>query len=118
MPQKDSYQDSQLQKSNDDQKDKGHRDDARRVLGGVLENVVDLGLLAVSRGRGGRHSLVSITCDGQREDGAVICLGAAERSDNNTGVDGLGKGQKLDREVFLGLTEELRLAVSPQQGRA
>lgn len=65
--------------------------------------MVDLGELAVTRGLDGGNGDVEITVNGQLEDGAVVGLGAAERTDNNTSIDGIGEVEELERKLLLGL---------------
>jgi hypothetical protein len=65
--------------------------------------VVDLGQLAVTRGLDDGNGDVEVTVNGQLEDGAVVGLRAAERTDNNTGVDGIGEVEELERKLLLGL---------------
>ena len=65
--------------------------------------MVDLRELAVSRGLCGRNGDVRVTVDSQLEDGAIIGLGAAKRSNDNTSIDWFGEGEELDRQVLLGL---------------
>lgn len=65
--------------------------------------MVDLGQLAVTRGLDGGDRDVGVTVDGQLEDGAIVGLRAAERSDHHAGVDGIGEVEELERELLLGL---------------
>lgn len=98
-----SYQTSQNRESSSNQGDKRQGDDDRRVARVIPEDMVDLGQLAVTRGLDGGDRDVGVTVDGQLEDGAVVRLRAAERSDHHVGVDGIGEVEELERELLLGL---------------
>lgn len=77
--------------------------------------MVDLGPLAVSHGLCGRHRLVRAPVDGQFERGAVICVGIAKGTNHYMGIDRLGEGQELYREVLLGLAK-LRVSCARSRG--
>lgn len=55
-----TYQASKSGDSSDDQGNKCQRDDDWRARGRILEDMVDLGLLAVSLGFNGRHGLFGV----------------------------------------------------------
>lgn len=65
--------------------------------------MVDLRQLAVTRGLCGRNGGVRVTVDSEFENGAIIGLGAAERSNDNTGIGWFGEGEELDWQLLLGL---------------
>lgn len=65
--------------------------------------MVDLWELAVPRNLDGRNGDVGVALDGQLEDGAIIWLGAAERSDNHTRIDRVRNMEELEGEFLLGL---------------
>lgn len=65
--------------------------------------MVDLRELAVTRGLRGRDGHIGIPLDSQLEDRAIIGIRASKRSNHNTGIDGFGEGEELDRQLLLGL---------------
>lgn len=65
--------------------------------------MVDLGELAVTRGLRGRDGHIGIPLDSQLEDRAIIGIRASKRSNHNTGIDGFGEGEELDRQLLLRL---------------
>lgn len=78
-------------------------DNNGRVGRGILEDVVDLGLLAVSRELGGRYRHVGVAIDRQLESGGVICIGVSKPTNDHMGINGIGEREELNRKLLLGL---------------
>lgn len=62
---------------------------------------MNLRLLSVSRGLGGRNGDVGVAIDGQLEDGVVVGLRAAEATNNHAGIDRIREGEELEGELLL-----------------
>lgn len=71
--------------------------------------MVNLGQLAVSLDINSGDGKIGVALDRQREDRGIVCLGASQRTNDYTSINGLGEREELDREVLLGL-EQLQLA--------
>lgn len=80
----------------------------RWVLGVPLENVMDLGQLAVSRHLDRRDWFVGVAGNRQLECGLIVGFRGAKGSDEETSVDRLGEGEELNREVLLSLSSGIR----------
>lgn len=93
------------QSSRNDQRD-GHRDDLVAVLGGLPKDMMDLRPLAVSEGRrrGGRRGRVCLDFD--VEGVGDEALGGAKGSEDDGGMERLGRQEELGGDVFLGLYRE------------
>lgn len=65
--------------------------------------MVNLRLLAVSRGVDGRHRHVGVALDSQLEGRAVVRLGTAEPTDDDAGIKRIRGEKELNGELFLGL---------------
>lgn len=87
----------------------------RWVLGVLLEDMVDLGQLAVPRHLNCRDWFVGVAGNQQLERGLIVCFRGAKGSNEETGVNRLGKGKELDREVLLGLSSGMS-ATAPGGG--
>lgn len=74
------------------------------VLGGLAEDMVDLGLLAVAhRGRGNGRRLVGILVDLDIEGVGDKALGRAKGADDDSRMDRLGRYEELGGNLLLGL---------------
>lgn len=93
--------------------DHGHREEERDHLGRALrvgaEDVMDLGLLAVSEGLlVGRRREGRVRFNLDLEDGRVEALRRTERGEDDRRLERRGRREELDREVFLGLRQHTR----------
>lgn len=98
-----TYQASKSRNSSADHANKCQREDNWRARRGILEDMVDLGLLAVSLGFNGRHGLFRVMINRQLEHGAVVGLGVSKSTNDNMRINWTGQGQELNRQVLLGL---------------
>ena len=98
-----TYQATQDRQRSTNQSHECKCDNNGRVGQGILEGVVDLGLLAVSRELGGRYRHVGVAIDRQLESGGVICIGVSKPTNDHMGINGIGEREELNRKLFLGL---------------
>lgn len=98
-----TYQASKSRNCSADHGDKCQGDDNWWARRRILEDMVDLGLLAVSLSLNGRHSLFGVMINGQLEHRAVVGNGASEPSNDDMRINRTGQGKELNRQVFLGL---------------
>jgi hypothetical protein len=98
-----TYQASKSGNSSEDHGDKCQGDDNRRARHRVLEDMVDLGLLAISLSFNGRHGLFGVAINRQLEYRVVVGIRASEPANDNMRINWTGQGKELNRQVFLAL---------------
>lgn len=90
-------------------------DNLGRVARVVLEDVVDLCLLAVANGRVGEgEGHVGVALDVEVEDLRLVGGGGAEGTDDERGLDRGGAGEELDGEVLVRLSRWRQRVVVPR----
>lgn len=99
----DTYQASQDGEGSDYSTNKSQSYHNGRVGGVILEDVVNLRQLSISRSFGGRDGDVDIALDRKLKDGVIIGLRATEATNYDASVNGIGESQELEGEFFLGL---------------
>lgn len=85
-----SYHASENWSSSDDHGYKGQSDHDWWAGSRVLEDVVDLGLLAIALGFDGRHGLLGVAVERQLENRAIVGIGVAETTDDNVCINRAG----------------------------
>jgi hypothetical protein len=113
-----THADEQGGDSSRDGQRKEQRDELGWALGVGAEDVVDLGLLAVSERllvHGGKCVLVELDLDVKYV--LLVALSLAERGQNQRSLEGLGRGQELDGDVGVFLQARGQLAILANQGR-
>lgn len=98
-----TYEASQNREGGNHGTNKSQGDDNGGVGGVIVEGVVNLRQLSVSRGLGGWDGDVDVALDGELENGVVIGLRAAKSTNNHAGVNGVGESEELEGEFLLSL---------------
>ena len=98
-----TYQASKRGNSSADHGHKCQGDDNRWARRRILEDMVDLRLLAISLSFNGRDGLFGVTINRQLEHRPVVGLGASKPANDNMRINRTGQGKELDRQVFLAL---------------
>jgi len=98
-----SYQASEDWNSSTNHGDKGQSDHNWWARRRVLEDVVDLGLLAIPLGFNSRHGLFGVAVERQLESRAIVGIRVTESSNDDARINRVGQGEELDGHVFLGL---------------
>lgn len=99
-----TYSDQEDRKSSSNDQRESNGEDLVRVYGGLAEDVVNMGLLAVAHwGWDSGRRLVGILLDVNVEGVGNEALGGAKGADDDSRVDGFRRHEQLGWDLLLGL---------------